>query len=148
MHYLERLLAYVKRAEQATQAAKETVLREVGLTPAQQTALAAINDAPGITAAELARRCAVTPQTTNSLVGRLQGRGLVERSPHPLHGTLIELRLTEHGRALFARADALVAKLDADLSAALSPTELDTLRDLLTRVAVRAVETTGGAAAR
>ena len=135
MHYSERLLGYVKRAEQATQQAKESVLREFGMTPAQQTALAFLSDHDGITAAELARRCAVTPQTMNSTVGRLEARGLISRTPHPLHGTLIEIRLTETGRDLFARADARVAELDAALGAELAPEELAALKSLLARVA-------------
>ncbi|WP_031470860.1 MarR family winged helix-turn-helix transcriptional regulator [Sciscionella sediminilitoris] len=134
-HYTARLLAYIKRAEQATQQAKEQALREYGITPAQQAALTIIEEYDGISSAELARQCQVTPQTMNSTVGRLEARGLVDRSPHPMHRTLIELRLTTEGRELFTRADKRVATLDADLGAELSAAELDTLKDLLTRVA-------------
>jgi DNA-binding MarR family transcriptional regulator len=134
VHYSERLLGHVKRAEQATQAAKEHVLRDYGITPAQQAALAILSDHDGITAAELARKCAVTPQTMTSTVGRLEKRGLIERIPHPLHGTLIEIRLTRHGRDLFDRADAQVAALDAALAGDLTATELDTLKTLLAKV--------------
>lgn len=133
-HYSARLLAFVKRAEQATQQAKEQVLREYGITPAQQAALSILSDHDGITSAELARQCQVTPQTMNSTVGRMAARGLVQRTPHPMHGTLIEIRLTPQGRDLFERADARVAELDTDLAAVLSPAELGTLKKLLTRV--------------
>ncbi|BBA95990.1 putative MarR family transcriptional regulator [Actinacidiphila reveromycinica] len=133
-HYSARLLAFVKRAEQATQQAKEQVLREYGITPAQQAALTILSDHDGITSAELARQCQVTPQTMNSTVGRMAARGLVERTPHPMHGTLIEIRLTPQGRDLFERADARVSELDRDLAADLSPAELGTLKTLLTRV--------------
>ncbi|BCY11464.1 MarR family winged helix-turn-helix transcriptional regulator [Actinoplanes sp. L3-i22] len=134
MHYSERLLGYVKRAEQTTQAAKERVLREFAMTPAQQSALAVLSDNDGITAAELARRCAVTPQTMNSTLGRLEQRGLIERRPHPVHGTLIEIRLTPAGTDLFTRADARVAHLDERLAQALHPHELATLKSLLDKV--------------
>jgi hypothetical protein len=36
-------------------------------------------------------------------------RRLVERTPHPMHGTLIEIRLTAQGREVFEAADACVA---------------------------------------
>lgn len=134
MHYSERLLGYVKRAEQTSQAAKEQVLREFGLTPAQQSALAILSDHEGITAAQLARECAVTPQTMNSTLGRLEKAGLIARAPHPMHGTLIEIRSTEAGRSLFARADARVAELDGRLAAEFTQVELETLRSLLARV--------------
>ncbi|GAA3526845.1 hypothetical protein GCM10022222_07290 [Amycolatopsis ultiminotia] len=134
VHYTARLLAYIKRAEQATQQAKEQVLRGYGITPAQQAALTIISEHEGISSAELARQCQVTPQTMNSTVGRLEARGLIRRAPHPMHRTLIELTLTEHGRDLFERADTRVSALDADLAAELSPAELTTLKELLTRV--------------
>ncbi|MGK5557809.1 MarR family winged helix-turn-helix transcriptional regulator [Actinomadura kijaniata] len=134
MHYSERLLGFIKRAEQSTQAAKEHVLRDHGITPAQQSAMAILSDHDGITAAELARKCAVTPQTMNSTLGRLEKRGLIERRPHPMHGTLIEVRLTDQGRELFDRADARVAELDTALAANLNPEELAELKRLLQRV--------------
>ncbi|WP_203830227.1 MarR family winged helix-turn-helix transcriptional regulator [Actinoplanes palleronii] len=141
MHYSERLLGHVKRAEQVTQAAKEFVLRDFGMTPAQQSALAILSDHDGITAAQLARECAVTPQTMNSTLGRLDRRGLIERRPHPMHGTLIEIRMTPAGRAAFEQADARVAELDVALSAGLSASESTLLKQLLERVGDNAAAT-------
>ncbi|MEO3875146.1 MarR family transcriptional regulator [Nonomuraea sp. B12E4] len=148
MHYSERLLGYIKRAEQTTQAAKEHVLRDHGITPAQQSAMAILSDHDGITAAELARKCAVTPQTMNSTLGRLEKRGLVERRPHPMHGTLIEVRLTTAGRELFDRADAHVAELDSALAKELSAEELADLKHLLKRVGDTAQQITASPASR
>lgn len=138
MHYSQRLLVYIKRAEQATQAAKEAAVREVGITAVQQAALSVLSDNPGINPAELARRCMVSPQAMNSLLGRLEARGFVERSPHPHHGSLVEIKLTEPGRAVFEEADALVAKVEERLAAGLSEEELATVRDLLGRIAANA----------
>ncbi|MER5862035.1 MarR family transcriptional regulator [Kitasatospora sp. NPDC002040] len=140
MHHTDRLLVHIKQAERITQAAKEAAVREVGITAAQQGALAVLSDNPGINAAELARRLSVTPQTMNSLLGRLESRGLVSRTPHPIHGTLIEIRMTERGAEVFAEADALVARLDARLAEGLTPAESAIVRDLLARI-VRNAET-------
>lgn len=134
MHYSQRLLAYLKRAEQAAQAAKEAVLRDAGVTPAQQMILAVLTEAPGITGAELARRCAITPQTVTSSINRLEAGGLVERRHHPVHRTLIEIHPTNQGKDLFTQADQHVVELDATLSASLSDTDLVRLRNLLTTV--------------
>lgn len=134
MHYTQRLLTRIKRAEQASQAAKEAVLRPSGITPAQQAILAVLTDTPGITSAELARRCLITPQTVTSTVNRLEAASLVERRPHPIHRTLVEIHPTEQGREVFGRADERVEALDAALSAAISEDELATLRRLLARV--------------
>src|SRR5437764_23341 len=99
-HYSERLLVHVKRTEQVTQAAKEAAVREIGITAAQQAAMAVLSDNPGINAAELARRCAVTAQSMNSLLARLEARGYVDRGAQ----TLAEIKLTEHGRKVFEEA--------------------------------------------
>ncbi|HZP53050.1 MarR family winged helix-turn-helix transcriptional regulator [Actinocrinis sp.] len=137
-HYSERLLLHVKRAEQATQAAKEAAVREVGITAAQQAALAVLSDNPGINTAELARRCGVTQQTMNSLLSRMELRGFVRRAPHPLHGSLVEIKLTAQGRAVFEESDALVDKLEQRLTDGLSEAEVALVRDLLGRIAENA----------
>jgi DNA-binding MarR family transcriptional regulator len=138
VHYSQRLLVHIKRAEQATQGAKEAAVREVGITVVQQAALAVISDNPGINPAELARRCMVSPQAMNGVLGRLEARGLVARGPHQEHATLVEVKLTDPGRALFEEADALVAKVEQRLAAGLSAHELATLRELLVRIAANA----------
>ena len=134
-HYSERLLVHVKRAEQATQAAKEAAVREVGITAAQQAALAVLSDNPGINTAELAHRCGVSQQTMNSLLSRMELRGFVRRAPHPLHATLVEIKLTPQGRAVFEEADALVERLERRLTDGLSEAEVALVRDLLGRIA-------------
>jgi DNA-binding MarR family transcriptional regulator len=145
-HYADRLLAFIKVAEQATQQAKERVLREAGITVAQQAALTILSDHDGLTAAELARRCQVTPQTMNSTVGRMEARGLVQRSPHPMHGTLIEIHLTQRGREVFERADARIEALDSDLAGDLGPDELKALKEMLARVTAAAPRAAAAAA--
>jgi len=112
-HYSERLLSFIRAADQAATQAKERVLRDYGLTPAQHSVLAILSDHDEVTSAELARLASVTPQTMISTVGRLEARGLVVRKPHPTHRTLIEISLTAPGAALFERADAAAAELDA-----------------------------------
>ncbi|MEK8174478.1 MarR family transcriptional regulator [Streptomyces sp. M19] len=137
-HYTDRLLWFVKRAEQAMQQAKERALRELGITPAQQQALTVLSENEGITSAELARQCQVTPQTMTSTVGRLEAQGLLSRTPHPVHRTLVELRLTPQGRQLFERADAKVTELDVQLGEGLSPADINHLKNMLDHIALNA----------
>jgi DNA-binding MarR family transcriptional regulator len=134
-HYSERLLVHVKRAEQASQAAKEATVREVGITAAQQATLAVLSDNPGINAAELARRCSLTPHALSGVLNRLEARGFVARRSHPLHASLVEIKLTENGRAVFEEADALVASLDERLTDGLSDADLAMARAVLVRIA-------------
>jgi DNA-binding MarR family transcriptional regulator len=133
-HYSQRLLSYIRTADQVVTQTKEQKMRDYGITTAQHAALAVLSDHDGVTSAELARLCGVTPQTMNSTVGRLETRGLVTRKPHATHRTLIEISLTEQGSELFRRADAGAEELDAVLSSGLTAGERATLVDLLTRV--------------
>lgn len=142
--YEDRLLSFIKRAEQATQAAKERAVRGHGLTTAQYNTLLVLSHAPGITASELARRCSVTVQTMSSVLARLVERGLVSREAHPRHRGVLEVAVTPAGLELLGLADARVLRVEAALAAALGPAERDQLRGLLTRCAA-AAEAAGAA---
>lgn len=122
----------------ATQQARERMLHRHGITGAQHAALTVIDRHDGITSAELARRCFVTAQTMNGTVSRLAAAGLIERTAHPMHQKLIELRLTTTGRDTYRRADATMSAFDDELAAALPAPTLTTLKSALIEVAARA----------
>ncbi|MGF1661973.1 MAG: MarR family winged helix-turn-helix transcriptional regulator [Kineosporiaceae bacterium] len=137
--YEERLLAVLKRADQASQAAKERAVRAVGLTTAQYNVLLVLEHHSGITSSELARRCQVTAQTMSSVLARLVERGLVARSPHPRHPGVVETTVTVEGRLAYAAADVRVRRVEAALAGALDPIEQQQLRDLLARCTAAAL---------
>lgn len=89
----------IKRAEQALIAAKESVLRPLGLTVPQYAALLALSEEPGIGGAELARRCLVTPQSMSTVLSNLQSKELIGRPPHRLHRRVVETCITDAGQA-------------------------------------------------
>jgi len=130
----DRLLTAIKKAEQASQQAKEDALAVEGIAKAQYNALLILTDAPGITNAELARRCFVTPQAMNETVGRLVRRGWVVRDRHETHRHVVEVRVTPRGAAVLTAADQRVIEVEERLRAALSPAEQRKLRTLLARV--------------
>ncbi|OLZ61284.1 MarR family transcriptional regulator [Streptomyces sp. IMTB 2501] len=129
----ERLGHILKRAEQEVNAAKHTALRPFNLSTAQHTVMLAIHEAPGLSGAALARRCLVTPQTISSVLGTLEGRGLVERKPHPVHQHILEARLTRTGRNLLNKADDAVSVVEESLAAAFQAEERATFRAFLER---------------
>ena len=95
----------VKRAEQAMVRAKSAALKSIGLTPSQYVALFELDQQPGITAATLARACLVTPQDMMILLKTMEQQGLISRSSHPRHPSVLDLQMTEVGReALHAAA--------------------------------------------
>ncbi|MFC9896820.1 MarR family winged helix-turn-helix transcriptional regulator [Nocardia sp. NPDC127579] len=133
----ERLGSYLKRAEQAMAAAKSAALKPAGLTVAQYAALLHLAEHPGISAAALARLCGVTPPTMNTVLGNLQDRDLIERTPHEWHRNVLEIRLTEAGAAVMKDADQRAIHVERTAAAEFTAAELKTLRALLTRCADR-----------
>jgi DNA-binding MarR family transcriptional regulator len=134
MSFEERLGSHLKRVEQELNAVKTAAVKPAGLTVPQYAALFVLDDQPGISAAELARRCHVTPQTMTTILRNLEAAELVERTAHPLHKHVIETRTTPTGRKALDQADERAAAVERRLAAAFTPDELDTLRALLARV--------------
>lgn len=129
----ERLGSHLKRAEQALNGAKQAALKPSGLTVPQYAALLRLADNPGMSAAALARACAVTPPTMNTVLKNLQERGLIERTPHEWHRNILETRLTAEGAAVLESADARAVKVERGLAAEFTDAERQALVDLLGR---------------
>ena len=130
----DRILTWVKQAEQATQAAKDAALAGFGLPKAQYNALLMLSVDEGITAAELARRCFITPQSAGETVKRLEAKGLITRVPHPVHVHVTETKVTPEGYAVLEKADAAVTAVEQRLRDTLTAPELESLRELLERI--------------
>ncbi|GIH91698.1 putative HTH-type transcriptional regulator [Planobispora siamensis] len=129
----ERLGSHLKRAEQALSAAKQAALKPAQLTVSQYAALLHLSQSPGISAAALARACAVTPPTMNTVLKNLQENGLIERTPHEWHKNILETRLTEKGERVLAEGDVRAVEVERALAAEFSPEERETLIALLGR---------------
>jgi DNA-binding MarR family transcriptional regulator len=134
MSFEERLGSHLKRVEQELTTAKTAAVKPAGLTVPQYAALFVLDEQPGISAAELARRCLVTPQTMTTILRNLEAAELIERTPHPLHRHVIETRPTPAGRKALDQADERAAGVERRLAAAFTAEELETLRSLLARV--------------
>ncbi|MCE7005806.1 MarR family transcriptional regulator [Kibdelosporangium philippinense] len=134
----QRLGADLKAAVDALTSAKQVAVKPSGLTVPQYSTLLFLNDNPGISAAALARLCAVTPQTMTTILQNLESAGLIVRTPHPWHRNMLETRLTDAGQAAFDEADARAVAVEQALAAEFSQDEAKTLRSLLAR-AVKAL---------
>src|SRR5580658_2314327 len=110
-------------------------LRPLGLTTPQYAALSAVEEAPGGSGAELARRCFVTPQTMNEIVHGLLDRGLLVRGESPRGPREIPLSLSPKGQALLKRAHQAVEKVEEQMLQPLNPTARNGLQSALRRCA-------------
>ncbi len=135
----ERIGHLIKRAEQALISAKSRALKATGLTVPQYAALLMLAQKPGISGAELARLCLVTPQTMASVLTNLERKGLVHREPSVVHSQVLVSKLTPAGRGLLRRADRLAVSVEHALADAFTATQGHDLRDLLS-TAIRTLE--------
>jgi DNA-binding MarR family transcriptional regulator len=138
----QRIGNHLKRAEQELMAAKTAALRPFDLNVPQYTLLLVVAQEPGLSGAELARRCLVTPQTMSSVLRTLESRELVKREPHPVHSHVHEVRLTRKARELLNDADRAACEVELRLGAAFSEAESRLLLDLLGRCTATLTEIT------
>jgi len=137
----ESLGKLLKRSEQTLLRAKSAAVKTVGLTLPQYVVLAELAERPGITSAELARGCLVSPQAMMVVLKSMEDQGLVERTRHPRHQTVLEIHLTSVGREALSEAHKQAGPIEQRIVKALSERELENLRALLQRC-VEAVEST------
>ena len=134
---MERSVAERVSAEQLAISLREAIMRlnrrlrqarAVGdLTFSQLSALTSLQLAGALTPRELADTERVQPPTMTKIVGKLEERGLVVRTPHPTDRRQVILSATERGRAVYARFEKARNEWLALQLAELTPEERDTL---------------------
>ncbi|MBT9291131.1 MarR family winged helix-turn-helix transcriptional regulator [Hyphomicrobiaceae bacterium 22] len=130
--YLLRQAAHVfrQRIDQA--------LGAIGLTAPQFSVLTMLAAYPGHSNADLARLALLTPQTMSVIVANLAAAGLIVARPHPVHGRIRRLALTEAGRSALAAAKTRVYALETALLGGLPETDEAVIRRWLAGVAAGA----------
>ncbi|MFE1836415.1 MarR family winged helix-turn-helix transcriptional regulator [Streptomyces sviceus] len=112
----------------------ERALRSLDLTIAQHNALQHLVWTPGISAAEIARRTGITPQSMGTAVSALEDRDLVVRREHPSSRRTVQLAITDRGAKIAERARDVVERLDREALAVLTPAERSVVHSLLHRI--------------
>jgi DNA-binding MarR family transcriptional regulator len=123
----------LKRVQHGLRAAMDAALRDLEVTSPQYAVLAFLEQSPGLSGAELARRAFVTPQTMHRIVAHLESAGLVSREPHPEVGRRLDATLTPAGRERLADCHRRVEAVEARLVAGLATAEREQLVTLLER---------------
>src|SRR3954466_12941887 len=119
----QRLTYLVKRLEMGERARMEEVLRPLGVTLHQYTALSILQRGEGLSSAQLARRHFVTPQAMHQLVGSMEHDGLIERRPDEANRRILRAWLTEHGAEVLRACHDVVDGLEARMLSALTYAE-------------------------
>jgi DNA-binding MarR family transcriptional regulator len=117
----QRLTYLVKRLEMAERARMEEVLRPLGVTLQQYTALSLLERREGLSSAQLARRHYVTPQAMNQLVASMERDGFIERRPDEANRRILRAWLTQRGAEVLRACNDGVDDLEGQMLSALTP---------------------------
>eukprot|EP01037_Dinobryon_pediforme_P042675 gene42675-53221_t len=125
----------LRQANVAFRTRLERALADTGVTQPQFTVLTMVAAYPGCSSADLARLSMLTAQTVTVIVSNLKRDGLVAAVPHPVHGRIQQLALTEQGERKLKDCKTIVQRLERDLSVGLSAEEEAVVRRWLVRAA-------------
>lgn len=118
----------IKQLELAVRSSLDELLRPVGLTALQYTALTVLERHPDLSSAQLARNSFVTAQSMADMITALESRGLIERHQDPDDRRRLMVRLTGQGRKMLNRYRGRVAALEERMVAELSERQTRELR--------------------
>jgi DNA-binding MarR family transcriptional regulator len=129
-------LAYLLRqAQAATRLTLERALADLGVTPPQFAVLTILRAYPGLSGADLARVALLTPQTVGVIIRNLERSGAIRKTPHPVHGRVLQWTLTRRGGTLLGKCRRHVRALERRLMAGLNAKAQATVRRWLSRIA-------------
>jgi len=117
----------VKQVQHLLRRVMDDTLRDLGLTTPQYAILLVLTEDPGLSGAEIARRCFVRPQTMSGILSNLKEAELIQRV-HPGHGRVIKTYLTEKGREVVSAGESLVAEIEESMLSRLSSSAREEFR--------------------
>jgi DNA-binding MarR family transcriptional regulator len=137
----EGYLAYLLRqAQAATRLTLDRALADIGVTPPQFAVLTMLRAYPGLSGADLARVALLTPQTVGVIIGNLERSGAIRKTPHPVHGRLLQWTLTRRGATLVDNCRHRAKAVERRLIAGLRPKAQATIRRWLSKIAAELQE--------
>jgi DNA-binding MarR family transcriptional regulator len=129
-------LAYLLRqAQAASRLTLERALANLGVTPPQFIVLTMLKTYPGLSGADLARVALLTPQTVGVIIRNLERDGAIRKTPHPVHGRMLQWTLTRHGLTLLEKCRRHAMALERRLVAGLDARTLAAIRRWLAKIA-------------
>lgn len=129
-------LAYLLRqAQAATRLAMERKLASLGVTTPQFVVLTMLKAYPGLSGADLARVALLTPQTVGVIIRNLERDGAIRKTPHPVHGRVLQWTLTRRGTTLLDKCRRHAHALDRRLVAGLGAKAELAVRRWLSKIA-------------
>ena len=106
----------------------------LGLTPAEARTLVHASRAESSRQSMLAERMGVEAMTLSSYLDRLEARGLLRREPDPSDRRAKLVTITAEAEPVLEEITRISTELREDVSGALTPAQVDELRDGLKRI--------------
>jgi len=125
----------LRQAQAATRLTLERRLADLGITPPQFAVLTMLRAYPGLSGADLARVALLTPQTVGVIIRNLERDGAIRKTPHPVHGRVLQWGLTRRGSTLLDECRRPVQALERRLAAGLGAKAQATVRRWLSKIA-------------
>jgi DNA-binding MarR family transcriptional regulator len=125
--------ALTRLARQLSKSMADVRIEE--LTGAQLIALLTLEQEPGLSNAQLARRCFVSPQAMSAVVLDLEYRGYLTRDPNPSNQRILRAHVTAAGIALIQTAEARIRDLERQLVKGFTVKEARQFRAAVARAA-------------
>ncbi len=133
---LKSLLGYhLRRAQVAVFQHFTEAMGEADITPGQFGVLSVVAGNPGLSQTQLGNALGIDRSTVVAVIDRLEGRGLVLRTPSPNDRRSHALQLSPDGARLLERLEEMVRAHERHISRDLSPEDQRQLLRLLERVA-------------
>ena len=141
--YLGYLL---RQAQAAVRLTMERTLADLGVTAPQFAVLTMLKAYPGLSGADVARLTFLTAQTVGVIIRNLERDGAIHKTPHPVHGRILQWTLTPRGAALLKECRGRVQAVERRLAAGLDAKAETTIRRWLAGIAAEMQD--GGDGAR
>ncbi|UZE46771.1 MarR family winged helix-turn-helix transcriptional regulator [Rhodopseudomonas sp. P2A-2r] len=125
----------LRQAQAAARLTLERALSELNVTPPQFAVLTMLKAYPGLSGADLARVSLLTPQTVGQIIRNLERAGAIRKTPHPVHGRVLQWTLTTRGTVLLGKCRRHAMALERRLASSLSARTEVTVRRWLVAVA-------------
>jgi DNA-binding MarR family transcriptional regulator len=126
----------LRQAAAASRLTLERALTALGATPPQFLVLTMLKAYPGLSGADIARVAVLTPQTVGVIIRNLERDGAIRKTPHPVHGRVLQWTLTRRGLTLLAKCRRHAMALERRLAAGLSRNEEGAVRRWLSDIAL------------
>ncbi len=126
----------LRQAAAAARLTLERALAELGATPPQFLVLTMLKAYPGLSGADLARVAVLTPQTVGVIIRNLERDGAIRKTPHPVHGRVLQWSLTRRGLTLLQKCRRHATALERRLAAELNRRDERAVRRWLSKIAL------------